>query len=290
LRIDRARLDLERTEITAPIDAMVVKDFVEEESFVAKGTVVATLEDVSKVEVRCHLRMDEMVWIWRQPTEATDSSDYYRVPRTPVKVIYELAGRAISWEGILARYDGIGVDETTRTVPCRVVIDNPRSGISGNVDQKRVRSGPPALVRGMYVTLEIETMPEDVLLQVPEIALKPNGTLWVVRDGELRIRPIDVVAVRFETVIFAQNGDSEGKLRPGDRVVLSPVPGAYDGMPVQERSFGDARDTEGENGRRSEWERPAGTPGVEAASLGTSETVVANRRSSKPVAAKREPR
>ena len=236
LRIDKAKLDLERTEITAPINGMVVQDLCEEDSFVTKGTVVAKIEDISKVEVRCNLQMDQMYWVWRQPTQAVDPSDYYRVPQTPVKVFYRLAGKDLVWNGMLTRYDGIGVDEMTRTVPCRVVIDNPRSEISGTAQSKRTWSGPPALVRGMYVTVNIETKPEDVLLQIPELALKPNGTVWVVRQGKLYIQSVDVVEVEAGKVIFTQNGDEKEKLRPGDRVVITPLPGVYNEMPVTDES------------------------------------------------------
>ena len=237
LRIDRAKLDLERTTIAAPISGMIIADLCEEDGYVAKGTVVAKIEDVSKVEVRCNLEMDEMYWVWRQPAETRDPSDYYRIPQTPVRVIYRLEGKELVWKGVLARYDGIGVDETTRTVPCRVVIDNPRSEISGVKESRPTWSGPPALVRGMYVTVEIETKPEDALLQIPELALKPNGTVWIVRDGTLHIQSVNVVEIQEGKVVLTRDGDERAVLQPGDRVVVSPLPGAYDGMPVADASI-----------------------------------------------------
>ena len=60
VRLEQAELDLKRTKVTAPIDGMVVVESVEENAYVQKGTPLVTIEDTSAVEVRCHLRMDEL--------------------------------------------------------------------------------------------------------------------------------------------------------------------------------------------------------------------------------------
>jgi len=83
--LERAALDLERTEITAPVDGVVVSDFVEQDSYLQPGTPLLTIEDTSAVEVACHLRSDQLYWLWRQTLTQSDEPQHgYEIPRTPV--------------------------------------------------------------------------------------------------------------------------------------------------------------------------------------------------------------
>lgn len=239
VRLEQAELDLKRTQVTSPIDGIVVVESVEENAYVQKGTPLVTIEDTSKVEVRCHLRMDELSWIWRQsppvstPT-ATDSAHLeYQLPETPVTVVYRLGGRDYLWQGILWRYDGIGLNERTRTVPCLALVSSPR-----NVQMRDIAgmtpapTGPPALVRGMFVALEIHTEPQSDLLQVPEIAVQPGNRVWKVGGNRLQSADVRVVEISDDVAILQADADL---LAPGDRVVISPLASPPDGTTVRER-------------------------------------------------------
>jgi hypothetical protein len=184
--------------------------------------------------------MDELYWIWTQVSDevamavAKDPQRDYQIPETPVTVTYELAGEEYVWSGTLWRYDGIGLDEKTRTVPCRVRVDSPRDvrlrTASGLVEPK---TGPPALVRGMFVTLEIHAKPRANLLQLPEDALQPGNKAWCVRDNQLQIaEELQVVEVADGVVVVRAK---DGQLRPGDKVVTSPLAEPTEEMAVQER-------------------------------------------------------
>jgi hypothetical protein len=110
------------------------------------------------------------------------------LPQTPVTVRYRLAGREdeiYSWEGYLARYDGVGLDTASRTVPVRIIVDQPsrfthmdRSGRNHEV------RGPTALVRGMFVEVVLHTRPQAKLSLVPRAALRPGNRIWRFRADE----------------------------------------------------------------------------------------------------------
>jgi multidrug efflux pump subunit AcrA (membrane-fusion protein) len=240
--LEKAKLDLARTEIRSPedTDGVVVSDLVEEGDYVRKGTPLVALEDTSKVEVKCSLRMDELCLLWcRAGEDAASTAEKgpladYEIPQAPVTVIYELAGRQYQWSGTLSRYEGIGLDEKTRTVPCRVVVDAPRQRevrINGSAPVGDQPAGPPALVRGMYVTVRIHARPQANLFRVDEEAVWPGNEVYVVRDGKLKILGIDVVRVTGGVAIVRGGG-----LRAGDHVVVPPLAMAEDGMPVREQS------------------------------------------------------
>ncbi len=238
IRLEQAEADLKRARVISPIDGMVVSESVEKDSYVQKGTLLVTLESTSTVEVKCHLRMDQLYWIWSQDSEAFPMADRtapiadYQIPETPVTVVYRLANEEYVWRGVLWRYDGIGVDQRTRTVPCRIRVDMPRDVRLRTTDEVvKPTAGPPALVRGMYVALEIHARPKANLLQVPEIAVRPGNKVWRVRDKKLHTLDVQVVTIANQVAVLRAAPDD---LRTGDKVVVSPLAETTEGMAVKE--------------------------------------------------------
>ena len=245
IQLDKAQLDEDRTTVTAPVSGVIIKDLVEEDSFAQKGTPLVAIEDTSHVEVRCNLRMDDLYWIWNQRagkavanSESREKSDDYRLPKTPVDVIYELVGRTgatYKWTGHLERYDGLGLDQETRTVPVRVVVDEPhRPGATAD-------SGPSTLVRGMYVTVLIKSSPISPLVRVPERAIQPGNRVWFVTPGDAAgegslglVEQVELVRTWGEgTGIEWIIDNSSGNLQPGQLVVVRPFTGAQSGDTVR---------------------------------------------------------
>ncbi len=237
-QLEKAQLDLSRTKVAAPIDGVVIEEMVEEDSYVQMGTVLVKLEDTSAVEVRCNLKMEDLYWLWAQAgvEAAASPTRDYQIPPAPVSVHYELAGRRYTWEGVLSRFDGIGVDERTRTVPCRVLVEQPRNvkieSLAGDGTSQNGKVGPPALVRGMYVTVSVHAQPQMTLLEVPQRAVQPGNTVWHIQDGRLNIRKIQVAEATDDFVLVY--ADASG-LAAGAKLVSSPLDVATDGMTVRER-------------------------------------------------------
>jgi len=247
--LQKAELDLQRTKITAPVDGVIVRDSVEQGGFVQRGTVLFCIEDMSSIEVQCSLKMSDLYWLWRQrPGSAaspeTDEAAAYRVPQTAATVIYQFAGRddlRFSWQGMLTRFEGSGLDERTRTAPCRVVVPQPREvAFAGPADRQPFAAGPPALVRGMFVTVLLHVCLEAPLVQVPDEALQPGKYVWRVRDGRLaRLGPLALVQRLEEPDAHGQphrfwvTPALEADLSTSDRLVIAPVEGMADGARVE---------------------------------------------------------
>ncbi len=171
------------------------------------------------------------------PNKATPvaNPDSYQLPHTPVTVKYSLVGRTYVWEGMLERYEGIGLDQDTRTVPCTVVVNDPTK-FCQEVDDKLVdcqtRRGPSALVRGMFVKLLLHARPQTPLVKVPAEAMRPGNRVWRVRDGKLSVVPIQVVNSMDDWAVIQPK--VEGELAAGDKVVISPLAVVEEGMAVRE--------------------------------------------------------
>ncbi len=258
-QLEKAERDLARTSIEAPIDGVIIEEMVEQDSFVQKGASLVTIEDTSAVEVRCQLRMEELYWLWRQQASAPGADEAsgmkrdYQIPKTPATIIYQVGRERFAWQGVLSRFDGIGLDEKTRTMPCRVLVANPRDVTC--LDGRSDTAGPPALVRGMYVTVKLHAQPRSTLWSVPELALRPGSNLdvdhrnspnaiWVVRAGKnegeqlLHIVPVEVAGLADNNVVLH---DAEDVLRAEDQVVVTPLAEARQDLPVR---FEDAKPAE----------------------------------------------
>ncbi|MDY0169480.1 MAG: biotin/lipoyl-binding protein [Thermoguttaceae bacterium] len=250
LRLERAQLDLDRTRVTAPGDGVVVRDMVEVDSLVNKGTELFVFEDTSKVEVRCNLLMDELYWLWLQRnngaaadvavTAEPEPGRDYQIPRTPATIVYELAGQKYAWQGELSRFDGIGLDDATRMAPCRVAVEQPRGvRLLNPGGPGKPPSGPPALVRGMFVAVRIHARPNAGLLRVPEEAIRPGNRLWLLEDGRLQIAEVRVVQRHKGYALVRPKETGKGErghqVSAGMRVITSPLAVAEAGMHLREQ-------------------------------------------------------
>jgi multidrug efflux pump subunit AcrA (membrane-fusion protein) len=231
--LEQARLDLSRTRVVAPVDGLIVDDKVEQDSFVAKGAALVTLEDTSAAEVKTTLRMDELAQVWGG--RAAGIGDAHDLPDTPVKVSFALGDKTYEWDGVLNRQEGRGIDEKTRTLPCRVLVPEP--GRVAAVDRYGATlaalppEAPRALMRGMFVDVRVKVDVPEPLLAVPQDAVRPSGELFLVREGRLAIvkpRPFHVGGGAF--VVRAD----EGLVLPSDRVVTSQLSLPRAGMDVVE--------------------------------------------------------
>ena len=197
-QLQQARVNLERTTVASPIDGVIVTESVQADSFVQRGATLCVIEDTQRVEVSCNLRSDQLLLVLEQRLAANNSTgalpvvqgSNYELPNTPVTVSYRVAGReeiSYQWKGHLSRYEGVGLDSQSRTVPVRVRVDNPQEAIrNGETAKLQGPGGIAALVRGMFVECQIHTStPRDTVL-IPKLGLKPGNQVWkFVRDDAL---------------------------------------------------------------------------------------------------------
>lgn len=237
--LEQAQLNLERTVIRAPISGRVVVEQVEADSYVQRGAPLVTIEDTSNVEVAVNVRMDQLYWILDQPQLSTESLvnaaqvARYRLPQHQVKVIYRLSGREsvqYEWSGVLARFDGAGIDPQSRTVPIRVLVDKPNEyRINGRAASKSGMGGPSSLVRGMFVEVIIEAQPSTPLLLVPKLSVKPatgSNQIWKFTADA---RALDVTRERLKSAgSLADPSSAQASLSPQTAEANTTGPAAVD--------------------------------------------------------------
>ena len=210
-QLEQAKVNLDRTEVESPISGVIIMESVQEDSYVQKGATLCMIEDTQRVEVSCNVRSDQLLLILDQPQETQSSppssrivkSASYELPRTPVTISYHVAGRdntIYEWQGHLSRYEGIGLDAQSRTVPLRITVDKPEEvWQDGKLIAEEVNGGMPALVRGMFVDCSIRTKPSRSLVLLPKLALKPGNQVWQFSQDDSLIEEPTAVTPRKTT-------------------------------------------------------------------------------------------
>ncbi|MEM7473570.1 MAG: HlyD family efflux transporter periplasmic adaptor subunit [Planctomycetota bacterium] len=236
IELKQAKLNLERTVIRAPISGTVVRSDIEEDAFIQPGTNLATIEDTSAIEVLCHLESQDLDLIRDSQPQLKSAEDLKqdraqakereKLPNVPVEILLNRAGNEYVWEAVLDRRDGVGVDQRTRTLPCRILVSNPQDGSKRDAS---AREKSLQLIRGMFVQVRIQLNIDRPLISIPESAVRPGKQVWVKEDGKLRMIPIRIVKI-MDGQVFVDA--STGAMGPGVEIILSPVPQAKDGLAV----------------------------------------------------------
>lgn len=230
LQLERARIDLARTEIVAPFSGVVIANHVEQNATVTSGSLLATIEDTSSVEVRCSLRSDDIPFL--KSSDST-SQNAYELPPVPVTIEYERSGRTYAWSGVLSRQDGLGLDQATRTMPVRVLVDKPAQNIFHESLADEIVPGDlpemVALVRGMFVQVRFHCEPQQTLAVIPESVLRPGKQVWLMRDDMLIMQNIRIARIE-QGQAFVDMTNS--RLTLNDQIISSPVPNARDGLAI----------------------------------------------------------
>lgn len=252
--LEKAELSLQRTNIKAPFDAVVVQHNVEKDSYVQPGNTICLLQETTSLDVSCKLQMEEMNWLW-QGDERMGDRQAHDFPKTPATVIFELAGNRFIWDAIVDRYDGAGVDSQTRMISCRVHVPEPtkvrvvridepiprfrESSVGENIEvevesrnegvAEGVALGIPTLMTGMFVKVHIHTDPLIDLLRIPQEAVQPEEKVWVVDSNLLVQKP---VTVAYSTGDYTVVLEEAGGVKVGDSIIVSPLAQPSVGMRV----------------------------------------------------------
>ena len=207
--VAKAKLDLSRTRITAPFNAMVMSKDVDLGSQVTTATVLGELAGTDAYWVVATLPVERLHWI-RIPVKEGDSA-------SPAKIAYaanhHVEGRVIRLMGDLSSEGRLA----------RLLVE-----VRDPLRLERGPDGDPPLLIGEYVKVHIEGRELSDVFKIPRSALRDNAFVWTVgEDSALRIKPIDPIW-KDEELVLLQDGVS-----PGEKLVISGLAAPVEGMPVR---------------------------------------------------------
>lgn len=208
---ERAQLELNRTTLTAPFDAVVQMESVDVGQVVGPSSQIATLLDTSAFWVQVSIPIERLTQIAIPGVNATEGD--------AVKVVQDVGDTSIVREGRVLRLLG-DLDPVGGMARLLVEIRDPL-GLGAE------EPGLPMLV-GAFVRVEIQGRTLDGVYEIPRSALREGDRLFVMNeDDKLEIRDIKIAWGRAHSVLV-RNGINER-----DRVIVSRVATPVEGTALR---------------------------------------------------------
>ncbi len=211
--LKEARLNVKRTEISAPFLGRVSEKMVGIGQFVTVGTNLGRVFSTDTVEIRLpltDLQLEEL------NLPIGFMADAFNAP--VVRFTAQVGRQLHSWTGSIVRVNA-QVNSQTRMTYAIAEVQDPY-GLGSD-------SGAPIAV-GMFVSAEIAGVSSQSAMVLPRLALRNANKVYVINDdNRLEIRTVDVLSTTDE-IVFVTNG-----VKPGEKVVTSTIPAAVDGMEVR---------------------------------------------------------
>lgn len=214
----QAQLNLSRTEVGSPFNAMVQSEAVDEGQLVTPQTPLATLVGTDAYWVQVSIPISNLGW-FDVPQRPSDTGAEARVWQSVGTETVERKGRIIR---LLGDLDAVG--NMARVL---VQIDDPL-GQKDEGDASASSASSLPLLLGSFVQVEIEGKPLAGVLEIPRSALRENNRVYLVgEDDGLRIEQVEILW-RAESSLYVR-----GELKVGDRVIHSPLSTVVEGMPLR---------------------------------------------------------
>ncbi|NNF47923.1 MAG: efflux RND transporter periplasmic adaptor subunit [Desulfofustis sp.] len=194
--VAQARLELERTSITAPFDALVLERMVALGSQAQPGVAMAHLVGVNEYWVIATVPLKQL----QRLRFAEDGAE----PSAATIRKRGVWGDDQFREGVVQRFIG-ALDEQTRLARVLITVEDPLGR----------QSGAPPLVLDSIVQTVIEGELLQDVVRLDRDYLRPGDTVWVIKDDKLSIREARVI---FRDAEYAY---ISGGLEDGDEVVLT---------------------------------------------------------------------
>lgn len=220
--LDRAQLDLRRTNLVAPFNAVVQAEAVDPGQLVGPQTQVATLVGTDQFWVQVSVPLDVLSHVQVPGVGAAEGEG------STARVVQDIGDRRIERTGRIVRLLG-DLDPIGRMARVLVAIDDPL-GL-----EERPESGAEALplLLGAYVHVYVEGDRVDDVIEIPRVAMREGDRVYVVNDeSRLEFRDVEI-AWRTEDTVLVRSG-----LRHGERFVTSRVPTPVEGMELRTEEDG----------------------------------------------------
>lgn len=210
--LEKAVLNLSRTKIRVPFNALVLEKKVDSGSLVTTQGELATLVDVDAFLVETLVPPDRLAALninEKTGSKAIIRSQYSKEP----------------WQGTLVRTTG-KISSKSRMAGVIIYVKDPLG-----LKNQETR---PQLLLDDYVDVRIQGKLLENVFSIPRSILRDKNTVWVYQSGKLAIKQVSL-AWKEGDLVFIRS-DIRSGIQPGDEVITSDLPAPVNGMALQQDS------------------------------------------------------
>jgi RND family efflux transporter MFP subunit len=219
-RLEQARLDLERTVVKAPFNAVVISREINLGTSVSPSATLATLVGSDSYWVEAPVPASMLQWISTGQEGRADGSRVRIFDSAAWGAKRFRSGRVL---GLTAK-----VEEQGRMAKLLIEIPDPLA-------LRAEAKGQPELLLGSYVQVEIEgaSVPQAALVE--RDLIRDGNHVWIMdNQNTLEIRPVEI-AFRGQEYVLVTGG-----VREGEQLVTSNLPSPVKGMSLRTRGADDS--------------------------------------------------
>ncbi|EMB18349.1 efflux RND transporter periplasmic adaptor subunit [Rhodopirellula europaea] len=194
--LERAQLDLDRTEVTAPFDAQILTQSVNIGSQVRPGDELARLIGVDEYWIMAAVPIRTLRWI--QFPKINDDGTSTEGSKVILRNT-DAWGPDAQREGRVARLIGT-LDQQTRLARVLITVADPLGR----------ESDAPPLILDTLIETQIEGKEINDVIRMPRDYVRDQDTVWVMKEEQLEIRETQVV-FRDAEYAYIREGIEEGE-------------------------------------------------------------------------------
>lgn len=211
---EQAQINLSHTKVLLPFDGIVTTKLVDVGQFVSVGTTLGNVFSTATAEVQLSLSDSQLAALGLPiGFVATENN----APQINLYAV--VGGQTRQWQGQLVRLDSV-VDSQTRLLTAYAEIQEPYGKAAS------IAGGMP-LAMGLYVNVDIQGRQLSDAYVIPRDALRTNNQVYVIENGRLDIRKVDVIHQSPLRVVLS------GGVAKDESVVVSPLKIPVEGMSVK---------------------------------------------------------
>lgn len=230
-KLAQARLNLERTEIKAPFNGVIVSRLVNSGAKITESSVLAEFVGTDVFWLRLTLPVEQLRWLKIPGSREEQGSIVHIFPQGSLDSASSRKGRVIQ---LLA-----SLEEQGRMAQLLVRIDDP-------LCRREENRGKPRLLLGSFVRAEIEGVTIESGISVDRSHIHDGSTVWLMDEkGMLDIRPVEV-SFRGRDRVIVSSG-----LEDGDLLVTSALSSPVEGTALRLKGDDGMTLTKGQRGENA---------------------------------------
>ncbi len=203
--LEKAKLNLSRTQVKAPFNALVIEKNIDKGSLVSSQEALCSLVDVDFFQIETQVPPDFLAAFVIDETDGSKAMIHSRYSNQ-------------SWQGKVVRTTG-KMSNQSRMAGVIVQVPDPL----GLLQKKSV----PPLLLDDHVDVQIMGKIFKNVYALSRNFLKEDQTVWVYNEGVLDIRKVKIIW-KEDGQVFVSSG-----IRPGDKLITSDLPAPVNGMALQ---------------------------------------------------------